>query len=380
MKLLHIFPMPSEGKRAKEKVIENHRQIFRHLLEAENICCYEVASKKRIPLDRILNFVFYKRYSGMTSESEEDILLFIKENKIDTVFVESSQWGFLVKKIKQHTICNVIVQCYDVEKKRIESLIKAAFLNKRWREYVRFRLLKRIAIVNEKATIRYSDYIVALTNQDRNDLQALYGQCSVIVIPSCLKDEFTGHTGDPPGEPKLCQNLLFVGMGSYLPNLVGIKMFITEVLPYINAKLMVVGKDTELLREQYQNCERLDIIGSVERLEDYYVKADAVINPVVFGGGIQTKTIEAFMFGKFIFGTSSSFSGIDIENIDLVGKECNNSGEFIQALQHIEVNAFHRESREIYLEKYSMNAVTEKMRKLFDLAGKGQNDKVNPSG
>ena len=80
------------------------------------------------------------------------------------------------------------------------------------------------------------------------------------------------------------------------------------------------------------------------------------------------------MFGKFIFGTSSSFSGIDIENIDLIGKECNNSGEFIQALQHIEVNAFHRESREIYLEKYSMDAVTEKMRKLLDLAGKGQHE------
>ena len=59
MKLLHIFPIPSEGKRAKEKVIENHRQIFGHLLEAENICCYKVASKKRIPLDQILNFVFY---------------------------------------------------------------------------------------------------------------------------------------------------------------------------------------------------------------------------------------------------------------------------------------------------------------------------------
>ena len=54
----------------------------------------------------------------------------------------------------------------------------------------------------------------------------------------------------------------------------------------------------------------VDIIGRVERLEDFYRSVDLVINPMMFGTGLKIKTVEALSFGVPIVSTRAGMSGI----------------------------------------------------------------------
>ena len=54
----------------------------------------------------------------------------------------------------------------------------------------------------------------------------------------------------------------------------------------------------------------IEIIGRVERLEDFYRSVDLVINPMMFGTGLKIKTVEALSFGHSIISTWAGMSGI----------------------------------------------------------------------
>lgn len=54
----------------------------------------------------------------------------------------------------------------------------------------------------------------------------------------------------------------------------------------------------------------IEIIGRVERLENFYGAVDLIINPMMFGTGLKIKTIEALSFGAPIVSTRAGMSGI----------------------------------------------------------------------
>ncbi len=54
----------------------------------------------------------------------------------------------------------------------------------------------------------------------------------------------------------------------------------------------------------------IEIMGRVERVEDFYRSVDLVINPMMFGTGLKIKTVEALSFGAPIVSTRSGMSGI----------------------------------------------------------------------
>jgi len=54
----------------------------------------------------------------------------------------------------------------------------------------------------------------------------------------------------------------------------------------------------------------IEIIGRLERLEDFYRSVDLVINPMMFGTGLKIKTVEALSFGAPIVSTRAGMSGI----------------------------------------------------------------------
>ena len=54
----------------------------------------------------------------------------------------------------------------------------------------------------------------------------------------------------------------------------------------------------------------IEIMGRVERLENFYGSIDLVINPMMFGTGLKIKTVEALSFGLPIVSTRAGMSGI----------------------------------------------------------------------
>ena len=167
--------------------------------------------------------------------------------------------------------------------------------------------------------------------------------------------------------------LLFVGVGTFLPNIQGIEFFIKNVIPYINVKLEIVGKNTELNKEKWERLNsKVEVKGTVDSLDNYYNEANAVIAPIFIGGGMKVKTAEALSYGKTIFGTTEAFEGYEVD-YSKVGGLCNTVEEFIEVINNYiewwknnDKPTFNKYSYQIFKEKYSYEASLKSFKEIFE--------------
>lgn len=108
-------------------------------------------------------------------------------------------------------------------------------------------------------------------------------------------------------------NLAFVGKMSYPPNEEGAFWLIDKVFPLINkkvkdAKLFIVGKEPSE-RLLSRNSESVVITGFVESVVPYYEKCSVIAVPVMTGGGVNVKLLEAIGFGKIVVTTEKGING-----------------------------------------------------------------------
>ena len=113
-------------------------------------------------------------------------------------------------------------------------------------------------------------------------------------------------------------------------------IFIKEVMPHINAELIIVGKGMDQFKEKFELTENVKVFGFVEDLSAFYYDASIVIAPIYSGGGMKTKIAEAMMYGKTILGTKEAFEGY--ERLKDVTLECNNADDFIDYISKLDKN------------------------------------------
>ncbi|MGL4307819.1 MAG: glycosyltransferase, partial [Cetobacterium sp.] len=203
--------------------------------------------------------------------------------------------------------------------------------------------------INEKLTYKYSDEIIVLNEREKKELIKIYGdqyKNKINIIPLTLEDKFTEYNEI---EDLKKFDYLFVGSDFYA-NINGLRWFCKNVMPYVSGKLKVIGKGMEKYKLELEN-EKIEIIGTVESIEEYYYSALCVVAPIFEGAGMKTKITEALMFGKKIFGTKEAFEGFDI-NVE-IGEVCNTREEFIKSLNNENYTNYNIFSRNLYLEKYS---------------------------
>jgi polysaccharide biosynthesis protein PslH len=123
-------------------------------------------------------------------------------------------------------------------------------------------------------------------------------------------------------ESSAYRGITLSGTMSYEPNHEAALHFIRDILPHIRSrfddvKFFVVGKSPreELLR--FQNGQVI-ITGEVENIQDYLKRSGVVVAPILSGGGMRLKILEAFALSKAVVSTSIGVEGIeytDGENI-----------------------------------------------------------------
>jgi len=124
----------------------------------------------------------------------------------------------------------------------------------------------------------------------------------------------------------------FVGGGSK-ENAAAVVWFLREVWPVISTQpleLHVYGKVCEQLK-QLSLEERVKLHGLVADLDKAYRQCDFMINPIMHGGGLKIKSVEALAHGKPLIASPEGAVGIDRpdENGVIVAKT---RSEFIDAV------------------------------------------------
>ncbi len=115
-------------------------------------------------------------------------------------------------------------------------------------------------------------------------------------------------------------DILFVGTGHHA-NLEGVEWLLTKVWPLIADRglvLRIVGGIADKLRAQrpklYDQFNGF-FVGRVADLVPYYRAARSVIAPMLSGGGISIKTVEAFALGMPFVGTTKAYRGFPQQSL-----------------------------------------------------------------
>ena len=268
---------------------------------------------------------FNGHIDGLTGASIRDALQRIKREHVGKVFVDGSNLGEFVKAVKRSfptvEVHHLLPQCGG-------SLLPGLVNQTR-----SLRALAVLAVnyLAERKSVRYSDKIICLSERDSRLLRRLYGRAATHISPMALQDKLPTDL-DRSVCTKGEEFILFVG-GAFYANRAGISWFVEHVVPRIGIKTCIVGRGFEDIKHELERAGKVEVVGAVDRLAEWYRDARFVIAPIFDGSGMKTKVAEALMYGKKIVGTPEAFSGYE-DIVDQAGWRCATADDFVDAISN----------------------------------------------
>lgn len=324
----------------------------------DRLVLLEIYQHRMQGLKSIVN-AFSGCIDGLNNEIICNALRLIEEKNIGKIFVDGSNFGKFVKAAKQ--------RFQNIEVTTFFHNVEARFFLGSLRQNKSLRALA-VLMVNylaERKAVRYSDKIICLSDRDSRLLEKVYGRSATHVSPMALQDKLP-EGFDRHGKPHHEKFALFVG-GVFYANRAGIAWFVNHVVPRIGIKICIVGRGFEDLRHELECDDRVEVIGAVDHLAEWYRNAHFVIAPIFDGSGMKTKVAEALMYGKKIIGTPEAFSGYE----DIVGRagwRCATADDFVDAISNAQEQvelSFDPQLRRLYEEKYSLPAARARLAEIL---------------
>jgi glycosyltransferase involved in cell wall biosynthesis len=217
----------------------------------------------------------------------------IHQEKTDILLLEYPYYGvvgYWAKKIKG---IKLIVHEHNIEYLRFKNL------GKPW-----WPLLK----ILEEVTCRNADLILFKTEQDRLTAIKSFGlkETKCVLAPygiiehkinSNAKDIIYNRHSIPPD----CKLILFAGTLDYEPNAEAVANIYKKLAPAfegINCRFIICGRNQKKAFAYLNELCASNVIlaGAVPDIESYFSAATVFIDPVLKGGGIQTKILDALSY------------------------------------------------------------------------------------
>lgn len=203
------------------------------------------------------------------------------------------------------------IRSHNIEAQRFRALGKA------W-----WPILKKY----EGYAMRKSDGVFFITQEDADyahkNLRLPIEKCHTIPFGTDLQQtpqgmqaarqtiaQETGIDSDVPW-------LYFLGALDYPPNEDAVSYILNEVQPRlkqagITCEILIAGKGlNEKLVQQTKQAENTHYLGYVSDLDIFLKSCNVMLNPVLKGGGIKTKAVEALGYNKTVVSSISGAAGI----------------------------------------------------------------------
>ena len=185
--------------------------------------------------------------------------------------------------------------------------LKKAYLFAQWKKMRAF----------ERRMCRSFDSVVAVSQEDCEQMRSEYGAQNVFDVPTGVDTEFFRPSGVEKSAP---HNLVFTGSMDWLPNEDAIRYFTEQIMPRIksqipDATLTVVGRNPyQSLVELAKNDDSIIVTGRVDDVRPYMERAAAYVVPLRVGGGTRLKIFEAMAMEKPIVSTTIGAEGLPVSD------------------------------------------------------------------
>jgi glycosyltransferase involved in cell wall biosynthesis len=168
--------------------------------------------------------------------------------------------------------------------------------------------------------------------------------------------------------------LFFNGALSYKPNTDALSFILDEINPIllqqknINYRIMICGRDLPALFNNLKNYADKNIIyaGFVDDISVYFKAADIFLNPVITGGGVKTKVIDAIGYGATVISCVTGAAGINLsacgDKIKIVND--NDANAFVNAVLQAANQSI--KTPETYYEYYYWGNIIKRVQSLFE--------------
>ncbi|MES1226008.1 MAG: glycosyltransferase family 4 protein, partial [Bacteroidota bacterium] len=295
---------------------------------------YEVRNTiSNSPLRYINIFLFFSIYKT------------IKKEKASHLILEHPYYGWLGILLKRFSGVKLVMHSHNIEALRWKTL------KKWWWPVLAFY---------EKQTHRYADQNFFIRQEDKLYAIETFGlkaeKCNTITYG------IEWNTIPPETEKQGCKRklqqlhniapgtkiLLFNGSLDYAPNLQAVKTIAGEINELLittgeKYKIIICGKGLPAEMNELIAYADKNIIyaGFVEDISIYFKAADIFINPVIDGGGIKTKLVEALGHNVTCVTTESGAVGVPPElngNKMCIVADTDVQG-FVNAILQADINA-----------------------------------------
>ena len=186
---------------------------------------------------------------------------------------------------------------------------------KRWFLQREVRHMRRL----EGLACRRADVVLTVSEQDKVALRAVAGDAAtLVVVPITVDVEQFAHARlqrDP--EP---QRLLSIGTMFWLPNSEGIRWWLRTGYVALHRCCpqlcydIVGARPPQQLEQLAANREGVQLHGYVADVEPFWRKATALVVPLLSGGGVRVKILEAMARGVPVVTTSLGCEGLAVQH------------------------------------------------------------------
>jgi polysaccharide biosynthesis protein PslH len=242
----------------------------------------------------------------------------IKLNSIDCLIIEHPYYGWLGFLLKVFCKVNLIVHSHNIEALRFKSI------NKWWWKILWQYEKWTYAKANNAFFITQEDLQYAVEHfkiEEQKCITITYG-IEIDKAPTIAEKE--------NARVEICKThsidtrdkiLLFNGTLHYGPNLDAVNVILEKINPVLletkgfKYKIIICGKGLPKHYNELRDFRNKNIVyaGFVYDITTYFLGADIFINPVVDGGGIKTKLVEALGNGVTSISSESGAFGIPKE-------------------------------------------------------------------
>lgn len=271
----------------------------------------------------------------IVSEFNEKLKNTLKNKQYDYILIESLFFTPYIDTIKKYSDAKIIMRAHNVEYEIWERITKnTTFLPKK----IYLNYLSKKLKNYELNHINDFDILITLTERDLDKYEKKGFTGKGYVISAGIECE-KSYNSIINFKDKL--KISFLGSLDWAPNIEGINWFINKAWRDLlrrntDIELHIAGRNTPKSIYKLQN-NSIKVHGEVQDAKEFLNSCPIMIVPLLSGGGMRLKILEALALGRIIITTSIGLEGIEAKD----GKEvliANTPEEFIEKIIYCKNN------------------------------------------